>query len=78
MKTLLCFRNQLNTSGYDNKFVACGQNLLEIDKMFLAFSLTQPPPKKKRNQKRIHCAGQDAKFQTTDPCAEKGFEASQN
>lgn len=52
---LVCFRTQLNTSPYDNKFGACWQILLEKEKIFHTFFWHKGHQKKIRNQKNTLC-----------------------
>lgn len=52
MKTLVCFRTQLNTSPYDNKFGACWQILLEKEKIFHTFFWHKGHQKKNKKSKK--------------------------
>lgn len=62
MKTLVCFRTQLNTSPYDNKFGACWQILLEKEKIFHTFFWHKGHQKKIRNQKKYIVLGKMQNF----------------
>lgn len=59
---LVCFRTQLNTSPYDNKFGACWQILLEKEKIFHTFFWHKGHQKKIRNQKKYIVLGKMQNF----------------